>query len=364
MDARAGTGTARLGRFRADLLAMARRDRVLYLLALTALVTGFAMQPVTGNRPDWGTVLKLSERLLLIGGMVIAVAVVWRLGWLAVVARSRRPTRDLARWLAGLLGADGLAANALHTLALFLVFGAGFAVLKGAVAVAAPFAWDVALAELDRVLHLGRYPHEYLWPLLDRPAVVFAVNFAYNLWFLVLVASFLAAAAATRRPALRHQYLMSFMLVWFVGGFLIAMAFSSAGPCFYAQIGLGELYAPLMDRLHAADARHEIWAVDTQEALWAGFTGERPGSAGISAFPSMHVATATLFVLAARRLKRWVYAAAAAFWLLIMLGSVLLAWHYAVDGYAGALIAAVAWRLCGLYARRSLADAEPARAGA
>jgi hypothetical protein len=362
MDARVRTGAALFARFRADLRVMARRDRVLYLLALTTLVTGYALQPVTGNRPDWATVLKLSERLALIGGMLAAVAVVWRLGWLACVARSRRPTRDLARWAVGFLRAEGLAANALHTLALFLLFGAGFAVLKGAVAVAAPFAWDATLAELDRVLHFGRYPHEWLGPLLDRPAVVFAVNFVYNLWFLVLVASFLAAAGDTRRPALRHQYLMSFMLVWFVGGFLVAMAFSSAGPCFFAPIGLGDLYAPLMDRLHAADARFDIWAVETQAALWAGFTGDRPGSAGISAFPSMHVATATLFALAARRVHRGLFAASVAFWALIMLGSVLLAWHYAVDGYAAALIAIVVWRLCGRYGRAARVEPEPAEA--
>jgi membrane-associated phospholipid phosphatase len=145
---------------------------------------------------------------------------------------------------------------------------------------------------------------------------------------------------------------MSFLLTWGFGGFLVATAFSSAGPVYYARLGLGELYAPLMAQLQAAAAVVPVWALETQEALWQGFTGARAGSAGISAFPSMHVATATLFVLAARRVGPAAFALAAAYWLAIMAGSVVLGWHYAVDGYAGAALALLAWRLAGLYARR------------
>ncbi|MCC6206122.1 MAG: phosphatase PAP2 family protein, partial [Hyphomicrobiales bacterium] len=71
-----------------------------------------------------------------------------------------------------------------------------------------------------------------------------------------------------------------------------------------------------------------------------------------SAFPSMHVASAVLFALYWRkRAPRtaplfWAFAA------VIMLGSVVLAWHYAVDGYAGALIAWAIWSLVGRSQRR------------
>ena len=317
------------------------------------------MRPVTGFHPDFAIVGTLGGRMLITVGALACAVLVYRLGWLAVVARSRTPTRDLARGLAALFGQRGLAANAAHTLALFLLFGSGFAVLKGAIAVIAPFGWDSALAEFDRALHFGRAPYEWLLPLLDRPWIVFGINIAYNLWFFVVMAGFIAAGFATRRQALRHQYLMSFMLVWFVGGFLVALGVSSAGPAYYQRIGLGELYAPLMAQLHAAAERFPIWALDTQDALWAGFSGARPGSAGISAFPSMHVATTTLFVLAARRIGPRLYALALGFWAIIMTGSVLLGWHYAADGYAGALISLLAWQVAGLYGRR-VRPVEPA----
>jgi hypothetical protein len=345
-------------RLRSDLISGARRDRVLYAIALGVLATAYALQPLTGNRPDWAIVLRLGGRLALIGGALAAALLAWRLGRIAA-ARSPTPARDLACWAAAFFRGNALAATALHTMALFFLFGVGFAVLKGAIALLAPFSWDAALADLDRTLHFGRYPHEWLQPLLARPWIVYGVNFAYNLWFLVLVAAFVACACATGRRALRHQYLMSFMLVWFVGGFLIAAGFSSAGPAFYARIGVGELYAPLMQALQAADARYPIWALEGQDLLWQGYTGGRPGSAGISAFPSMHVATATLFALAARRLHPRLVPLGLAYWAVIMLGSVLLAWHYAADGYAATLIALVAWRLCGRYSRREAPAAAP-----
>jgi PAP2 superfamily len=180
----------------------------------------------------------------------------------------------------------------------------------------------------------------------------------------VVVAGFVACACATRRQALRHQYLMSFMLVWFVGGFMIATGFSSAGPCYYQRIGLGDLYAPLMDQLNAAAARYPIWALHGQDMLWEGFTGGRPGSAGISAFPSMHVATATLVALAVRRIHPRLLPVGLAYWALIMLGSVLLGWHYAADGYAATLIALAGWRVAGLYGRRAAAEPSPVEAEA
>jgi membrane protein implicated in regulation of membrane protease activity len=58
-------------------------------------------------------------------------------------------------------------------------------------------------------------------------------------------------------------------------------------------------------------------------------------------------------VLAARHLGRAVFVAAMGFWAMILAGSVALAWHYAVDGYAAALIAVLAWRFSGRYVRRA-----------
>ena len=66
------------------------------------------------------------------------------------------------------------------------------------------------------------------------------LNVCYNLWFFLLVVGWLGAAVAIRATGCGTSYLMAFMLTWFVGGFLVACGFSSAGPCYYARIGLGD----------------------------------------------------------------------------------------------------------------------------
>ena len=64
------------------------------------------------------------------------------------------------------------------------------------------------------------------------------------------------------------------------------------------------------------------------------------------------VATAMLFAIYASRrwgrigLVLWAFAAT------IFVGSIVLGWHYAVDGYAGALFTILTWKSVGLWLRR------------
>lgn len=337
----------------ADALARSGwRDRWLYAVALVALVTSIFVGRITGTRPDAGIVATFGYEIAQYFFLGLSVAAGIVLFWLGRVKKSASPARDLSAILYRFFAASGRAASILHTLAVFMIFAAAFAVLKGAIAVLEPFSWDPAFAQLDRVLHFGALPHEWLMPVLGGEVPLFVLNFFYNFWFVFLVASILAVSIMVRNAALRHQYLMSFMTTWFFGGFLMATGLSSAGPCYYDLAGFGNDYADLMAHLRTVNTVLPIWAVDTQTMLWQGFTGERAGSAGISALPSMHVATAVLFALAASRINRmlgramWIYAG------IIFVGSVLLGWHYAVDGYAGAAIALLAWWVSGRYARR------------
>ncbi|MEK6215814.1 MAG: phosphatase PAP2 family protein, partial [Boseongicola sp.] len=139
-------------------------------------------------------------------------------------------------------------------------------------------------------------------------------------------------------------FLIAFALTFAIGGNAMAMAFSSAGPVYFERLGLGDDFVPLMSHLQALSEVSPVWALQVQEDLWAGYMNDGV-LAGISAMPSMHVATSVLMALYAGTHARWAGWAMAVFALLIMLGSVQLGWHYAVDGYAGALIAWIAWRI-------------------
>jgi membrane-associated phospholipid phosphatase len=67
----------------------------------------------------------------------------------------------------------------------------------------------------------------------------------------------------------------------------------------------------------------------------------------------MHVASSVLMAIVAFQFSRLLGMLMSFFAMGIMIGSVLLGWHYAVDGYAGALIAASCWGAAGWLVRRT-----------
>jgi membrane-associated phospholipid phosphatase len=99
-----------------------------------------------------------------------------------------------------------------------------------------------------------------------------------------------------------------------------------------------------MTSLHEADSTYSVWALKTQDLLWQKYaTREVIFAGGISAMPSMHVAMATLFALVCWRTRRWLGIVMATYAVIIQIGSVHLAWHYAIDGYAGSLGMLLIW---------------------
>ena len=211
-----------------------------------------------------------------------------------------------------------------------------------------PFSWDETMMQFDRQLHGGHDPWQWLQPVLGYAPITFIIANVYILWFFVMVGAWVYVAFRPTFDVLRLQFFLSLMIAWLFGGTLLAVIFSSAGPVYYALIGLDpDPYTPLLDYLRATDSTLPLLALDAQELLWDGYTGQVEPFMGISAFPSMHNAMATLIALMCWKLHR-----TAGIWLtvfagLILLGSVHLAWHYAVDSYAGILIAIVSWWISG-----------------
>jgi len=338
--------------FRRVMAAAAWRHRYVHSLALALFFLAVVVGRHTGNMPDTGVVLDYGFYLIAALWAGCCGFAIVRLVWLAAVERERAPLGALLRSFRRFFGDRERIANGLNGIAALTVFATAFSVLKGAIAILSPFAWDKDLSAVDRMLHFGRLPHEWLWWVAQSPLTVRLFNLAYNFWFVILIASMFTVAIARRDTRLRHQFMLSLMLVWAVGGFFIAMGFSSAGPCYFSRLGFGSDYQPLMDALGAANQVYPIWAFSTQEMLWNGYSGATMGSIGISAFPSIHVATAVLFALYASRRSRIAGALLWAFAATIMLGSVVLAWHYAIDGYAGALISLTIWKLTGRWLDR------------
>lgn len=242
---------------------------------------------------------------------------------------------------------------------LYSVYFSAFQSVKVMISAVKPFSFDVLFAEMDRVLHFGYYPHELLQPLLGHPALTFIIQFFYNLWFPVMLGMLAWQMFDRRRPGLRMRFLVSFTLVWFVVGSLAAIQMSSAGPVFFDRAtGLEGPYGEHMAYLWSVYEVSPLFTLDMQDLLWENYAAaELVSGMGISAMPSVHVSIATLLFLFARHLGPWAKRGFAVFALAIMLGSVHLAWHYAIDGYLGGALVLVIWWLAGRFYRAETDEA-------
>jgi hypothetical protein len=304
---------------------------------------GFSATEILGLYLSFNKLLPYIVISLLIGRAIVIMA----------VDRPHRPLSQFWYELRTSLATPERLAHAIPMLAAIFVVGDTFTVLKSSIPSIAAFGWDQPLDQLDRWLHGGAAPWELLQPLIGYPLITHAINWAYNLWFYFLTVIWVWQAFAQSNNALRQRFFVSLILTWMLLGNVFAVLLSSAGPCYFGRVtGLPDPYAPLMDYLHGVNETYTLWALGTQEMLWRNHTtGAVMIGSGISAMPSLHVAMATLFALVCWQVHRWLGIIMACFAGVIMIGSVHLGWHYAVDGYAGAIGMLIIWWSTGWFVR-------------
>ena len=145
---------------------------------------------------------------------------------------------------------------------------------------------------------------------------------------------------------------------------MFAAAFASAGPCYFEEItGIASPYEPLVAELDAFGAEHgPLLARLNQPSLWRfSRNDEWTPFIGISAMPSLHVGAAVLMAIVAWQRSVAVGVVLVVFSVLTQIGSIALAWHYAIDGYAGAASAVAAWWAAGRLVTRYQASAVSSR---
>jgi hypothetical protein len=273
--------------------------------------------------------------------------------WVMIFKRPTHLLRYLRQHLVAYLTRERIF-FALPVLLMMPLFASSFSLVKSAIPLLNPYSWDAFMARSDAWLHGGVQPWELLQPVFGHPVMTGILNVNYHLWFFIMLAAVYWLAFALEHRALRMQFLLSFVLSWIVLGNVCAILFSTVGPCYYGHLVTGpDPYLGLLDYLRHADKHIPVMALTVQDALWSDYAGNVGNTAlSISAMPSMHVASAVLLARLGWRLDHKAGIALTIFALLILLGSIHLAWHYALDGYIGGAGAWLIWTMVGRFTSR------------
>ena len=240
-----------------------------------------------------------------------------------------------------------------------------FESLKKAIPLIKPFSWDVFFMKLDYLIHFNNHPWVLFSPILTNTIAIRLIDILYITWFWLLNIITFWLSWSNRRK-LRMQFFITNLLILFFIGNLLATVFSSAGPCYYEQVtGVTQNnpYKSLMSRLHSIDDYNlpvdhpqsindnsPIIALELQDRLWDNYINKAKAYCEyISAMPSVHVAFAALFALTISMVNIYLGLIFWAYWAVIQIGSVILGWHYAIDGYLSTLLTIGLWKLSGFF---------------
>jgi len=215
-----------------------------------------------------------------------------------------------------------------------------------------PFYCDVIFMKLDYILHFNNHPWVFFLPILTSAIAAKAIDLLYASWYFA-VNIFIFWLSWSNRRKLRMQFFMTNILILFVIGNFMATILSSAGPCYYEKVTRyteNNPFRPLMEKLHTINNDIPLVAVELQGNLWKNYVKKgRVFGNYISAMPSVHVAFAALFALTLSAINIYLGIVGWAYWLVILIGSVILGWHYALDGYFATLITIALWKLSGYF---------------
>ncbi len=204
-----------------------------------------------------------------------------------------------------------------------------------------PYWADPYLVAADHALFGAdpwRLTHAIIGPLGTK-----LIDDAYTLWFMMMMLC-VGWFCFSRNPKLQLRGLLTTILVW--GGLsnLAATMFASVGPCYYEHFYKDRRFVPMMDQLQLINAEYPLSALRAMAYLLKSFGQDKFGT-GISAMPSLHVSVAMMCFLACCSYTRslWLKIASGLFAATILVGSVHLGWHYAVDGLVGIAAVTLFW---------------------
>ncbi len=211
----------------------------LYVCTIFSLTVITAILAAYDATPRFAAGWAILAIFLIFIGAVTAFAMLREVLLLAREGFSGNAVQSIGVRLAARFHEKDRIGNIFHSVVSLFPLLMGFTVLKGAIAFIHPFAWDMRLSELDAAIGFGTHPWQLLQPFLGYAPITIFLSCVYYLWFPVLFTSLAGQAFSRHGTVLRMQFLIAFTLAFFVSGCILALIFSSAGPCYYAHLHLG-----------------------------------------------------------------------------------------------------------------------------
>ena len=327
------------GRYLVEIAGAVRADILIYAAALLYLLAG-AVYVLAAGRTVFaeydlyvlGCVILCCVLLPYLAVVLATIRIVLagtgrrRLAWRTIIAPPR-----VGRFVAGTL----------LMLVMLLFFEAMYTSVKTTFS-AEGFPYDKLIADIDRTLHFGHAPSYWLaFARSDWLLRIVETNYD-GIWFPFWLITLYWFCTSPRAEQLRVRFVLTFMMVWVLIGNVVASIALTAGPALYGEAtGDHQRFAKLEQFLDSTPnstsaTQHYLWLLHQSGAGGLG--------SGISAFPSIHVAVTVCCALFIAEIDKrfgiaaWIYVA------IIMLSSVYLGWHYAVDGYASIILTiAIYW---------------------
>lgn len=291
-------------------------------LAITAITwaAAFALMPLAGFRGAPPFFYVLPNWMLLAGALALAFGFVQIVRMMLAGEEAPIARIKALDWKRACFVAAGVLLGGLHMVA--------FMSIKPQLNHVVPFWADPLLADLDAIIFFGDP-----WRYLEWLNHSITADFYHRGWFAGIVAVLLWQLS---RPASadKSAKLLTYFAVWSAGP-LIHCLLPAGGPIFYDELGYGDRFAALVPPQEIENIANYLWRTyETRQFA--------PG-AGISAVPSLHIATVAWMTICCWK-TRWFWPALI-FSLVTFALSVSLGWHYAVDGIIGAVVAWAIWRV-------------------
>jgi len=341
-------------------LTRIRADSWIYLAILVYTICGLLLLDSLGARkqaafssylPNWPLTFLVTMPLFTL--LVEALLVVRRFGRRPLAFRRAFSAKRLAHLFSGMALMMAL-----------ILFQGTFTSIKNVFPLlhGGSFPYDRLHANIDAWLHFGHDPWRLLYAVGRYDIVRDILDWNYGLfWAVVCFGALFFAMTSPRAETIRSRYIIMFMLVWILCGNILAGIFLSAGPAFYGAVtGDTARFADQLAFLAGHDSMNS--AATYQHYLWMLYVkGDAGFASGISAFPSVHVGTVTMTALFAAEHSRRLAAIAFTYLAVILVSSVYLGWHYAIDCYVSLVVVAACYfavKKC--MALRETSWAEPA----